>query len=319
MEKGFLRPLTGIAVATAREAIRQPALLLTTAISMIFVAALPFLITHILGDPARMILDSALAVLLMAGLLLGCQSASIAMSQEIQRGTLSSILSTPVDRVGYICAKFAGLAIAMLLYAGNVTLAILFAARSVESHARDWTGSGATFAVVLLALLVAAVRNFKSGTPFASAGCSALLMGMMIAHAFSRIAPGFADGTPPLTAWTILPVCANVTLAILLLTAIAMALSIRAGFIPVIVMTTGILMIGLMSDYIFGRHAAENTIAAILHSVIPNWQHFWTIDALHLGTIRWEYTAVVGLYTVIYGALVMAAGAFTLERMEIKK
>jgi len=319
MAKGFFRPFTGIALTTAREATRQPVLLLTTAISVSFIAALPFLITHILGDPARMILDSALAVMLMAGLVLGCQTASIAMSHEIQRGTLSSILSTPIDRVGYICAKFTGLALAILLYAATVTLAILLASRSVELYARDGTGSGMIWIAVLISLIVAGFRNYKSGAPFASAGCHALPIAMAIAFLYLLPMPDRATGQAVEMNRAIVPVCLNITLAILLLTAMAVTLSIRAGFIPVMVMITGILMTGLMSDYIFGRHASDHTMAAILHAVIPNWQHFWTIDALHLGTIRWQYTAFVGLYTAVYGALVMAAGAALLERMEIKK
>lgn len=315
-----IRPFTGIALTTARESLRQPAIYLITAIAVVFIAALPFLITHILGDPARMIRDSALATQLMAGLLLGCQTASIAMSREIQKGTMSAVLSTPVDRFVFMAGKFAGLACIMLMYAAMTTIATLLALRTVaQPFDHDGSASAAACAAVLLSLCWAGARNFRSGASFAAHGFTALVVLLVIALVLSPGVTGIPQQNSSPDAWMILPVCANIAMAILLLSAMAITLSIRATFMPVMLMLAGILMIGLMSDYVLGRHASGHFIAALFYGLLPNWQHFWTVDALHLGTMTWAYTGYAGLYCAIYIALAITAGSLMLERMELKR
>lgn len=119
--------------------------------------------------------------------------------------------------------------------------------------------------------------------------------------------------------WAILPACFNIGMGIFLLTGFAAVLSIRTSLIPTMLIVFGILMAGLMSDYFFGRFGSESKMAAMIHGIIPNWQHFWTADALHHRTMRWYYTGQVSLYTAAYLLILIGAGVFSLARLEIKR
>ncbi len=75
---------------------------------------------------------------------------------------------------------------------------------------------------------------------------------------------------------------------------------------------------GLMSDYLFGRIAAENRIAAVLYAVLPNWQHFWMTDALTgEAGIPWLYVGRTALYAAFYLAGVLCWGIVAFRRMEL--
>jgi hypothetical protein len=73
-----------------------------------------------------------------------------------------------------------------------------------------------------------------------------------------------------------------------------------------------------MSDYLFGRMAADSLPARVLYWIVPNWQHFWRVDALTGGgTIPWVYMAFTGLYAAVYAAAVLCVGVVSFKHAEI--
>lgn len=313
-----LRQVTGIATLTALEASRQPIFLLLTTSVLAFIALLPFLITHVIGDAARIVRDSALATQLVSGLVLGCFAASATIARELRRGTLASILSKPVGRTGFFLAKFAGVALVMLVFTAITTMATMLAVRTAaEAYVFDAWGSGPLLAALFLAYAWAGLTNYLTRRPFVSRTFLLVAIAVTAAFIVSWLKPG---PNPDIQAipWNILPAGVLLALAMMLLSAFAVSLATRLDMAPTLVACLGILLFGLMSDYLFGRQAHEQWHYALLHGIVPNWQHFWATDALKSGSIPWRYTGNVALYTAVYAGVVLTGGLWSFNRMEVK-
>ena len=132
-----LKQSIALAWLTAVEALRQPIVLLLTLSCVVFVALLPGLIMHVMGEPDRLVRDSALAVQFVGGLLLAGYTACAAVKHEIQRGTVATVLTKPVGRTLFFLSKYAGVAFASFLvdYAVFLTLAYLLGVYYLLAHA----------------------------------------------------------------------------------------------------------------------------------------------------------------------------------------
>jgi len=119
--------------------------------------------------------------------------------------------------------------------------------------------------------------------------------------------------------WKIIPVSVLIFFAIAVLTGLAMSLAIRLDTVPTLSICSIVFLIGLMSDYLFGRHAAHNVLADLIYRVIPNWQHFWVVDALSgEGEIPCSYVARVAIYAGFYLAGILSLGMLAFRQMEVR-
>jgi hypothetical protein len=104
------------------------------------------------------------------------------------------------------------------------------------------------------------------------------------------------------TDWRLLPAALLILMALWLLAAVALACSTRLDMIPTLAICTAVFLIGLMSDYLFGRQLDDKVanpsiwqtlgiwVSSVLYTIVPNWQLFWLSDALEKGrTIPWSY------------------------------
>ncbi|HMP90253.1 MAG TPA: hypothetical protein PJ991_08620 [Kiritimatiellia bacterium] len=317
----MIKQFHGIASLTALEASRQPIFLLLTTSVILFIALLPVLITHVLGDSARMIRDSALALQLISGLVLGCFAATSTISRELKRGTLASILSKPVGRTLFFLAKFWGVTIIMLVYSFITTLAVMMSVRTAaEPFHHDWWGIGPLLVAVLIAYLWVGAQNYFLRVPFVSRAYLSLALSVTVAFLVSCVIPAetgdryFGVAIP----WNILPAGLLISMAMILFSAFSVSLATRFDMVPTFSICLVVFLIGLMSDYLFGRHADANWMTGFIYGIIPNWQHFWAVDALHSGSIPWAYTAGVAGYTILYVFVVLTAGLTAFGRMEVK-
>ncbi len=58
----------------------------------------------------------------------------------------------------------------------------------------------------------------------------------------------------------------------------------------------------------------------MIYGLVPNWQHFWVIDALNgEGSIPWTYVAYVGLYSLLYLTGILCVGLFLFRQGEITR
>lgn len=311
-----------LAGLTALETIRQPIawLLMVTCIS--FLAVLPVLLTHTLGEPTKLVRDSALALHLVTGLLLGGFAACSSLTHEIRRGTASAVLTKPVSREVFFLSKFFGVGLVILLFSYAVTLASLLTVRTSQPvYALDWWSAGALLAAILLAAAVAGLLNFWLRKPFPSTAFWCLLCFLTIAFlAVNWIGPeGERTSFGEHMTWPLATVSALVGLAILVLTAIAVSLATRLDTVATLTLCTVILLLGFMSDYFIGRHAGTALWADVLYTVIPNFQHFWAADALAgEDPIPFSYVIQAGTYGFWYLAATLCLGMAAFRHMELR-
>src|SRR5438270_4815901 len=103
-----------IALATAKEAIRQPAFFVlafiagSSLICSIFVAYFTF------GEDIKMYKDIGLTTISFASLLLALLTASSSVAEEIEGKTAITLLSKPINRRQFILGKFLGIELGVL-------------------------------------------------------------------------------------------------------------------------------------------------------------------------------------------------------------
>lgn len=317
-----LRQFVSIAGLTALEALRQPFCLLLTTACVVVTALLPMLIAFTLGEGEKLVRDSGLALYLVCGVVLGTYAACSTLSHEIRRGTVSSVLSKPVGRGLFFLAKYAGVALLLLVFSAAALAAVLLSTVAASDPFRPvWWASGPLLAAPAAAYALAGLWNFFTRRPFASAAFALLVAALAVAFVLAALlagdgeTSGFGSSLP----LNLLPAGALLLLALLVLAGLAVSLATRLDTVPTLFACSLVLLGGLMSDYLFGRHAADHAWAAFLYRALPNWQHFWVIDALSGDlAVPWSYVGRAAVYAVLYLAGVLTLGILAFRQMEVR-
>jgi len=119
-------------------------------------------------------------------------------------------------------------------------------------------------------------------------------------------------------AWNLVPALILILYSVWAMGTLATALSTRFDLISNLVICSAIFVIGLMSDYLVGRHARQSLTAAVLYACIPNWQLFWMADALAARRqIPWEYVLWGGVYILLFLALFLVAAILMFWNREV--
>src|SRR5208282_1431555 len=124
-----MRQFVTIATNAFMELVRQPVFLLLMTGSVVFEIFLASPYYFAFGDEPKLVKNSTLAVMLLAGLLGAVLSASSSLAREIRTGTVLAVLSKPVGRTRFLLAKYAGLAAALALLTYVNLVATLLASR----------------------------------------------------------------------------------------------------------------------------------------------------------------------------------------------
>ena len=107
-------------------------------------------------------------------------------------------------------------------------------------------------------------------------------------------------------------------LAAVIIAALAVAISSRFNIVVTLSACVGLFLLGLTSDYIFGRFAATHLWARIGRSLVPNLQVFWISDAIYEGSVvPLKYMAVSGLYTLCYTTAILALAVALFQRRQV--
>src|SRR5262249_47455295 len=99
-----MRQFLAIASNAFMELVREPIYLLiitSAALFIVFLASVPY---FGFGDDPKLVKDSVLAVMLLAGLLGAVLSASASVAREIHTGTALAVLAKPVGRAQFLLA-----------------------------------------------------------------------------------------------------------------------------------------------------------------------------------------------------------------------
>jgi ABC-2 type transport system permease protein len=275
--------LTTIARNTFVEAIRQPIFFVVIALCGMFQFFNTWTAGFSLGysDSAevsgdnKMLLDIGLATVFGCGVLLAAFVATAVVSREIENKTVLTVVSKPVARPTVIVGKYIGVAGAMILAVIPMLLFLMMGLRhGVMSTAADtldgpvWVFS---FAAIGLSLAIALWCNFFYGWYFTQTAVLLLAPAMVVAYLFVLLIGKKWNWQPIGTNFKdqITFACVGLTLALLVLTAVATAVSTRLGQVMTIVVCGGVFLFGLLSNYLIGRHAFQNTRIGMVREANP--------------------------------------------------
>jgi ABC-type transport system involved in multi-copper enzyme maturation permease subunit len=319
-----MRQFFTIATNAFMELIRQPVFLLLMTGSVLFEIFLAVPYYFAFGDEPKLVENSVLAVMLLSGLFGAVSSASSSLAREIRSGTALAVLSKPVGRTQFLLAKFAGLAAALSVLTYVNMVGVLVASRmAFDAYGKtDLPAIGIFVAGIAIAYALAGFGNFFLRRPFVSnAVLGMVALTTLAAFAiFQFTTQQESMNTPAHVDWRLVPAGILILFALWILAAVAIACSTRFDTIPTLAICSGIFLIGLMSDYFFGRRAETGEWwASTLYSIIPNWQLFWLADAIETGqsTFQWGYVGKAFVYMVGYASAALAIATALFEEREL--
>jgi ABC-type transport system involved in multi-copper enzyme maturation permease subunit len=319
-----MRQFFTISTNAFMELVRQPVFLLLMTGSVLFEIFLAVPYYFAFGDEPKLVENSVLAVMLLAGLFGAVLSASSSLAREIRTGTALAVLSKPVGRAQFLLAKFAGLAAALTVLTYVNMVGVLLASRmAFDAYGKtDLSAIGIFGTAIAIAYALAGFSNFFLRRPFMSDAVFAMLifttLAAFIIFQFTKQMESL--GTQATVNWNLLPAGILILFALWILAAIALACSTRFDTIATLAICSAIFLLGLMSDYFFGRHAENGQWwASTLYSIIPNWQLFWLADAIESGksTFQWAYVGKAFAYAICYAGAALAAGMALFEEREL--
>ncbi len=319
-----MRQFITIATNAFMELVRQPVFLLLATGSCLFEIFLATPFYFAFGDEPKLVKNSVLAVTLLAGLFSAVLSASASLAREIRSGTALAVLSKPIGRAQFVLAKYFGIISALTLVTYINTVASLVAGRmTFDAYGEvDLAALGIFVGSVVAAYLLGGFSNFFLRRPFASDAVLALTVTVTVAAViiFAFTEQKQSLGTVGNVDWRMVPLAVLILFALWILAAIALACSTRLDVIPTLAICSAVFLVGLMSDYLFGRPADQGSWwGTVLYTIVPNWQNFWLADALDSGrsTFHWGYVGKAFVYAACYIGATLAAGVLLFEDREL--
>jgi ABC-2 type transport system permease protein len=322
-----MRQFVTIAINTFMELVRQPVFLLLTTVTAAFEIFLATPYYFAFGDEPKLVKNSVLAVMLLGGLLGAVLSASAALAREIRGGTALAVLSKPVGRTQFVLAKYAGVLLALTLMTYVNLVAALIASRMVFDAygTTDLAALGIFTAGVVLAYALAGFSNFFLRRPFVSDAFFSLVLMVTLAAflIFQFTKQTQSLGETAAVDWRMVPAAILILFALWILAALALACSTRLDMIPTLAICSAFFLLGIMSDYLFGRPADKGSWwASVLYTLTPNWQLFWLADALETGKNTfnldfWRYVGKAFVYVAGYVGATLAIAVMLFEDREL--
>ncbi len=319
-----MNKLFTIAKNTFIETLRQPvyAIIITAALLLLFIS--PSLAMYTMSDDNKLLRELGLSTLFLASLFIAIFSASGAVAEEIENKTIMTVLSKPVQRPIFIIAKFFGVAGAVGLAHYVCTIGLLMAIRHgvLESvnDTHDWTVVGAAATAVSAAVLLSAFFNYAYDWNFSSTAILLLALLGTLCMVFLLFIDRNWQFAPQNNGINALDVYGSLLLllAALVIVALAVALSTRFNIVVTLSACVGIFLLGLVSDWVFGRLAETHLWAKVCYFIVPNLQVFWISDAIYEGSsVPAKYILISAAYAVCYTAGILAIAVTLFQRRQV--
>ncbi|MDP6754272.1 MAG: hypothetical protein QGF56_11350, partial [Verrucomicrobiota bacterium] len=231
----------------------------------------------------------------------------------------------PVGRARFLLGKYAGLsgALALLVFA-NLVACLLASRMAYDAYGSADTFSFALYCLggLLAAFVVGGFLNYFLQLRFVITTVIAMVIlttAMSAIIFMSEPATTGASADPRLVDWRLISASVLILFAVLILTALALACSTRLELMPTLAVCSGVLFLGLMSDWLFlGRVDGGSWWASILYTVTPNWQNFWLADVLEgEGAIPTRYIGQAFGYLVGYVGATLSVALWLFEDREL--
>lgn len=320
----MLTRLLSIAKNTLTETLRQPIYAVIIIFALLMMLLAPAVSMYTLDEDVKLLRELGLSTLFLAGLFIAVFASTGAITEEIESGTITTVLSKPISRPVFVIGKFIGILGAVTLAHVLITMAFLMVTRhgvmETASDEFDWTVISAAIAVVLLTLSLTAFMNYIYGWNFPATGVvlGTTLSGFAILFLF------FVDKewkfNPADNHFESFDIIASTLLlfAVYLLVALAILLSTRLNEVLTLTGCIALFLLGLISDWVFGRFADEHIWAKIGSVLTPNLQVFWVSDAIYeTGVVPVSYLWQAGSYTLLYAAGILAIAIALFQRRQV--
>jgi ABC-2 type transport system permease protein len=326
-----MTPLFPIARNAFLEAIRQPIFIVLVLIGLLAMVCNVNLAAFTMGEDEKLLVDLGLSTLLIVGLLLAAFTSSSVLSKEIENKTVLTVVSKPVTRASVIVGKFLGVSGALAVGYYVLLLAFLMAVRHKPQmgmgRGEIYDGPVLTFGLLfgLLALLTAGLLNYLYRRPFPSTLTACLAVMLTVAVGICSILARDWWLQSPLTDFNpqLMYAVGLVFLAILVLSAVAIAASTRVNQVITLLICCGVFLFGLVSEFFLGRSLADSAsplvrLLAPVYVAVPNLQVFWAADALSQGNaITPEYFGSVAAYAAVLITGLLALAVLLFQRRDV--
>ena len=304
---------------TFTETLRQPiyAVIIISALFLFLIS--PSITMYTMDEDIKLLREIGLSTLFLAGLFISIFSATGAVTEEIETKTITTVLSKPIGRPTFILGKFLGVTGAVFLSHYICTIALIMSIRhgvlEAASDTHDWPVIVTAAVVAGATLLLTAFLNYTYDWPFSAAA----IVFTAVFATFGLIFLCFIDKewqfNPENNAIAAFDLYGSLLLllAVVVWVAIAVMFSTRLNVILTLTCCVGAFLLGLISDYVFGRLAQDHVWAKIAHALVPNLQVFWISDAIYEATtIEPAYILLSAVYAVLYttGILLLAIALF---------
>ena len=319
-----MRQFATIATNAFMELVRQPIFLLLTTASAAFEIFLATPYYFAFGDEPKLVKNSVLAVMLLVGLFGAVLTASSSLGRELRSGTALAVLSKPVGRIQFLFAKYFGLIMALTVMTYVNLVAALVASRMVFDAygSTDIAALTIFYAAIVLAYAIGGFSNYFLRRPFVSDAFLAVVVMVTLAAfviiLFTKQKQSLGEMSS--VDWRLVPAGILVLFALWILAALALACSTRFDMIPTLAICTGIFLVGIVSDYLFGTKAqAGSWWGSVLYTITPNWQLFWLADTLETGktTFYWGYVGKAFGYAAGYALAALSLAVLFFEEREL--
>jgi ABC-2 type transport system permease protein len=319
-----MNKLWPIAKNTFIETIRQPVYSVIIAAAVFLFVVSPSITMYTMSDDNKLLREVGLSTLFLASLFIAIFSASGAVAEEIENKTILTVLSKPVHRPTFILAKFLGVAAAVAMAHYICTLGLLMAVRHgvIESanDTHDWTVLAAAGIAVLLTVILSAFLNYSYDWKTTSTAMGLLAIFGTIGLVFLLFIDRDWKFNPADNKFNLVDIYGSLLLflAALIITALAVAISCRFNIVVTLSACVGLFLLGLVSDWVFGRAAQSHLWAKICYFIVPNLQIFWISDAIYEGNIiPAKYILITAVYAICYSAGILALAVALFQRRQV--
>jgi ABC-2 type transport system permease protein len=219
--------------------------------------------SEVTGDN-KLLFDIGLSTVFVVGAILAGFIATAVISKEIEKKTVLTVISKPVSRVSLIVGKYLGVSGAILCASVTMIVFLLLGIRHgvMSTAGDDLDGPVLLFAGIALTLSIglAGWCNYFYGWSFSQTALLLMLPLFVVAYAAVLfVSPKWAMQSP-LADWKpqVMTACACLLMAILVLSAVAVAASTRLGQVMTIVACLSVFIAALMSNFFLGRFVFQN-------------------------------------------------------------
>jgi len=169
--------IAAIGHSTFRECVRDRIFWLVGCFGLVLVACTTVLSPLTVGAQAKIVADVGLGAMALLGLLVVVLVGGSMVRKEIDRHTITTVLTKPVSRDEYLAGKFGGLALTLLAMLALMGALYLGALALTPGAGLGWTHLGAVYLTFLeLLVLTAGVMLFSTVAAPALAGVLALAL-----------------------------------------------------------------------------------------------------------------------------------------------